>query len=83
MGIIDQLNNRMNYNQEVYILFLCLTLIFGVSNNFFNSKGLIFITLIMGTFCLGISVSYYIYNRDDDIVYGYKVRDKILSWFGR
>ena len=86
MSLMDQLNNRFNYNQEMYWLFIILTFIFGITANIFlnnNSKGEAFIFLILGTLCLGIAASYYIYNRNDDILYGYKVRDKILSWFGR
>lgn len=85
MGLINQLNNKLNYNEEVYWMFIILIVVFGITSNImFNSnKGTSFIFLIMGTLCLGIAISYYLYNRNDDVMYGYKVRDKILGWFGR
>ncbi len=85
MNWINKLNDKLNYNQEMLILSWIIFIIFGITSIILFSESykpsLMF--LILTTLFLGISISYYLYNRNDDPEYGYKVRNKIRSWFGK
>ena len=86
MSIINKLNDRLNYNQEVYYLSIVLVIIFGSAAFITIRKAMIQLSLFfsfMFTFCIGIAAASFIYNRDDNFYYGYIVRDKILGWFRR
>ncbi len=72
MKIIVRLNEKLNYNQEIFYLTVILSIIFSLTNN--RELAAIF---------FGAAGAYFIYNRNDDAAYGYKVRDKIRGWFGR
>ncbi len=83
MGIIDRLNERLNYNKEMQILFASLSLTFIIMFRFINDDSGFIIFLMLAVFFLGMGASYHIYKRDDDRAYGYYIRDKIRKLFGR
>ena len=82
MKLIDRLNDKLNYNQEMCWLFSILLFIFFVSAvlTVKNIQAMIYFSFL-GSICLGIAAAYFIYKRDDDPEQGYKVRDKIRGWF--
>lgn len=79
MKIIDRLNEKMNYNQETFWLFIILSIIFSTTSyiliKYYAADPFIFI--VLAAFCWGIAIGYFFYNRNDDITHGYKLRDKI------
>lgn len=86
MGLIQRLNEKLNYNQEMFILSFTMFIIFAIPIRFI-AKDYFIIAISFSWLCFfftGIFVAYWIYNRNDDKAYGYKVRDKIRrfwKWF--
>jgi len=86
MNWIKKLNEKMNYNQEMFILFGTLTLIFLAAGNIFiglDNKISSDYFVVLASITFGIAGGYFIYNRNDDPAHGYKVRDKIRRCWKR
>ena len=83
MRWITRLNEKLNYNQEMNFLFSLLALVFSIAGNLILDTNFVLsiLCIIFTCLCFGIVLGYYIYNRNDDMAHGYKVRDKIRSWF--
>lgn len=74
MRWITRLNEKLNYNQEMFMLFAAITFTFTIA----TLKNSMF--FYIASICLGITTGYFIYHRNDDMEHGYKVRDKIRGW---
>jgi len=85
ISLIKKLNKKLNYNQEMFCLSLIITFIFCITGIIFSETDIRIsaMFIIAGTFCFGITTAYWIYNRNDDQAYGYKVRDKIRGYWKR
>lgn len=76
MSLIDQLNNKLDYNKEVYILSGVLTIVFLIGNRY-SSGGLQLLNLFIALLFFGIMISYSIYDLNPVSTYGYRLRNKI------
>ena len=85
MKIINKLNEKLDYNKEIFILAYIVGLILFLSSGFLFRTYLFgaVLFILIGAYALGIATSYYIYEKAEYVTYGIKIRDKIRRMFRR
>lgn len=85
MKWIDRLNNKLDYNEEIFILSYIVGVILFLSAGFLFRTYMIGALVLIGIaiYVLGIATAFILYEKAEFVTNGIELRDKIRRLFRR